>query len=644
MWFDKKKKTSCEKFKVYREIEMYLSQYRDSKRKRVPVLYLYNFRSFRGFHAIELAELTFLYGANSTGKSALYEAIMEAVDVLSKKTSLSYSLEMNRTWGLKDDEPYGIGLGGVWGFDTQYIDRHPVLSSHEDNYGTYKNYTDFIENNFFSSNQFEAWDCFVIKDGGSACSGATNVFHWWREQLLFDYSANTEDFTIYDLVNHPSISSDYKEFVEAADSWAFETFQDRKLNDISSDDNVYKDFRLDDSSNPLHMDPFTLRSQEFIRKTHGEVTHIEKSIFTGVETELDRKLEKGVIYKNSNGIEKEIPDKGNQCLSEYYINGYLEGSADLWDLDEWKYHEAFIRPTDNLVIQVFLYFINSLPKEIAGKFNTRKISSIRPIPLDKDMVAEYSFMQLEDGARVFPKDSGSNIDVWKHMSWDVMRNIYPECISEYSPSSKSILKKVNQFFSLSKWMESPYKLDYELAETWAVDKKGHYKFYYPDIVKVTFKLKSKNIDTEFAKVGTGYSQVLPVIVGLLSEQRIFISQPELHLHPKRAYALGRFLINSRKLHQKSLFDFETLLLPGGKTRKRKVISGNNLWSVFETHSPELLQPTLNSIASNQISAECVRVYVLTKDGAETTLTQIRIDEDGDFMDSWPGGYFDEAMY
>ena len=95
------------------EVDLFIERASEAGKKRLPTLYLLNFRSFKGFHAIELGEITLLYGSNSVGKSTLINAINEAFDVLSKRKSLSKSEQENRSHLAKINEPYGIGFGGV---------------------------------------------------------------------------------------------------------------------------------------------------------------------------------------------------------------------------------------------------------------------------------------------------------------------------------------------------------------------------------------------------------------------------------------------------------------------------------------------------------------------------------------------------
>jgi predicted ATPase len=81
-----------------------------------------------------------------------------------------------------------------------------------------------------------------------------------------------------------------------------------------------------------------------------------------------------------------------------------------------------------------------------------------------------------------------------------------------------------------------------------------------DIKVSTIRLISDSeIDLAITDVGYGISQVLPIIVqSILSKKKtIFIEQPELHLHPAQQAELGDLFINAALGEQKNTFIIET---------------------------------------------------------------------------------------
>ena len=120
-------------------------------------------------------------------------------------------------------------------------------------------------------------------------------------------------------------------------------------------------------------------------------------------------------------------------------------------------------------------------------------------------------------------------------------------------------------------------------------------------------------------VGFGIGQLLPIIVqGLTEENRVIcVEQPEIHLHPVLQGHLGDYFIDSSMNHE-------------------------NQW-IIETHSESLMLRLQRRIREGSIKNTDVCVlYVSTKNnGAE--VQELRLDNDGDFIDSWPNGFFEERF-
>lgn len=131
----------------------------------------------------------------------------------------------------------------------------------------------------------------------------------------------------------------------------------------------------------------------------------------------------------------------------------------------------------------------------------------------------------------------------------------------------------------------------------------------------------------FDEVGSGLGYVLPVLVALAEcEELSLVQQPELHLHPALQSELGDVVLDA--------------------TRTKRSIS------IVETHSEHLLLRILRRIRETgagrapltelQVRPEEVSVLFFDSQGdGRTVVRRLRIDEDGEFLDRWPGGFFDE---
>ena len=129
-------------------------------------------------------------------------------------------------------------------------------------------------------------------------------------------------------------------------------------------------------------------------------------------------------------------------------------------------------------------------------------------------------------------------------------------------------------------------------------------------------------------VGTGIIQVLPIIIAALYESKglIAIEQPELHIHPAFQVSLGDLFISQIQENKDVIY-------------------------LIETHSEHFMLRLLRRIretgedtippGKNPLQPEQMAVYYLEQSEKGVTLTEIRIDEDGEFIDRWPKGFFSE---
>jgi predicted ATPase len=125
-----------------------------------------------------------------------------------------------------------------------------------------------------------------------------------------------------------------------------------------------------------------------------------------------------------------------------------------------------------------------------------------------------------------------------------------------------------------------------------------------------------------ADVGFGISQMLPIVVELLAhrESIICIEQPETHLHPRLQTRLADLLIES----------------------SRNGDLANQL--IVETHSEHLLLRLQRRIREGAIDPSDISVLYVDQDtDGNTTATHLRIDDEGEFLDEWPDGFFDERL-
>jgi hypothetical protein len=133
-------------------------------------------------------------------------------------------------------------------------------------------------------------------------------------------------------------------------------------------------------------------------------------------------------------------------------------------------------------------------------------------------------------------------------------------------------------------------------------------------------------------VGVGISQMIPVIVACLRDLRDFlvIEQPELHVHPAIQVGLGDLFIRAAQLDAGS-FGAKSLLI---ETHSEHIML-RLLRRIRETSADEL-PPGIARLSP----ADLAVIYVEGSD-AGVIFRPLRIDEEGEFLDRWPKGFFAE---
>ena len=132
-------------------------------------------------------------------------------------------------------------------------------------------------------------------------------------------------------------------------------------------------------------------------------------------------------------------------------------------------------------------------------------------------------------------------------------------------------------------------------------------------------------------VGTGVSQILPVVVAALDPNRpgvTAVEQPDLHLHPRVQVELGDLF--AQGIGQGGVF-------------------------LIETHSEHLLLRIMKRMRQTSdgtlpdgapaIRPEDVAVFFVEIDpgGEQTLIREMPLNERGDLVKAWPGGFFEEDL-
>jgi len=123
----------------------------------------------------------------------------------------------------------------------------------------------------------------------------------------------------------------------------------------------------------------------------------------------------------------------------------------------------------------------------------------------------------------------------------------------------------------------------------------------------------------YADVGYGISQILPVIVGgynLQAGALLLIEQPEIHLHPSAQSELGDFFLDLYR---------------------------RGVQSLVETHSEHLIMRLQRHVAEGLIPPEHVAINYVYAAEERKVVTRLSLDKNGIFVDKWPVGFFEERL-
>jgi predicted ATPase len=126
--------------------------------------------------------------------------------------------------------------------------------------------------------------------------------------------------------------------------------------------------------------------------------------------------------------------------------------------------------------------------------------------------------------------------------------------------------------------------------------------------------------TNFADVGFGFSQLLPLLVqGLTAPKNslLMAEQPEIHLNPRLQARLGEFFVD---------------------------VIGRGASVLLETHSEHLVLGIRRLIAQGRLSADKVAVYFAEASDEGSRIRRVEIQPNGHILpDDWPKGFFEDSL-
>ena len=222
----------------------------------------------------------------------------------------------------------------------------------------------------------------------------------------------------------------------------------------------------------------------------------------------------------------------------------------------------------------------------------------------------------------------------------------------HTDTNGDLLNEVNDWLSSEERLRTGYRLEKIEFKEVPVPSGFHQLFQrgleeddLADLEELYASLKSrteialrdvvKGLVVAPSDVGVGVSQLVPVVVSCLRNAQgiVAIEQPELHVHPAVQVGIGDLFIRAI---QASGLGFG---------------SGKSL--LIETHSEHVMLRLLRRIRETSqnesppgapsLTAKDVGVYFFENDDDGVSISPLRMNEEGDWIDRWPRGFFNERI-
>jgi hypothetical protein len=164
----------------------------------------------------------------------------------------------------------------------------------------------------------------------------------------------------------------------------------------------------------------------------------------------------------------------------------------------------------------------------------------------------------------------------------------------------------------------------------------------PERLRIVVTEERTGTELAPADIGVGFSQVVPIIAAaMVGRSIVAIEQPELHLHPAQQVALGDLFLHTAFEAGSDLW--------GLGSRDRALAEAWAKTFLIETHSEHLILRFLRRIRQTFggdpkppiLKPDEIAVHWVEPDVEGAVVRLLRVDEEGDFIDPWPRGFFEE---
>jgi len=538
---------------------------------KITSISLTNFRSFKKTQTIELAPVTLLFGPNSVGKSSVLMAIAYVQHILEKGECDPKKLD-------------AMGGALIGGFQSLV-------------HGNNLNETIKISIAFDSGNT-----PFSFYDNG--LSELISLIPNANYLVMDDFADATECGELeFEISWSKQLNTAY---VKCYRVWINKQY----VGQIQSDPGG-KQTRIIELNGRHQL----LISSEHMEWLSNNSDELDSEYFESMETELESTLQR------LNPNREEPPNKLSTKAAREEFKNYVSpigvkckfGAIPflsrplVMNLNGDEIHDGLEDHLDFRVVQKTLTHAFVLPLDYLLNYlsHSAMIGPLRVVP-NLDYVPNPHPEQ---------KDWVDGSAAWDLLHKDPNKNEY----------IKKLLKDTSDCFGSTEKLNSGYEvINKSIAEACQVDSSSEFTGLL-NKRHLFFKELRSDFLLSANQLGTGISQILPIVVAAHNGDLSLISveQPELHIHPRLQVDLADIFIRSKDKHS----------------------------FLIETHSEHLIlrilkrirQTTNEELPENIIGIVDSDISIIylepTKEGILTK--KIRVDEDGEFIDRWPKGFFAE---
>lgn len=560
------------------------------KEAKLSGIFLENFQSLRDPVFFQINKLCFFYGPNSSGKSAIHDALYLIKETLINEPDWNF-INLYGKYGASFSTKIGLEfIAGKFGSQAE----ESLWKNTPTRYDDYEHISLFkyLENKKIQVEISSLGDQIKVAVNGKP------LFEILDEYTYFNNSCKKVNFDELD----PDMADElgdseyqirgklviYKKTIE--DYFSLCSFSDPGLLSLSSSNkSIYTDIFYEDYPDKQIINGI------FLRLGSKELTTVDDVCYRIISGDFFDSEE----YENA--------------VSEFHIN-----SGDpIKSIKNFKSNNnSILYLLENLTAD-YSKVIKGLIFQIINSLNYSHIKGDRQILDSKHCISYESnrvdtFLNLKekkrddtDPLKIYAKSLlNKNYTYWIHDKPKFNGDFINYCLSKYISSLK----------------------EYEvIPKIFHLHEQGS-KSKHPNNTLIYLFIKNKIHDQlGFQDVGSGISYVLPILASIWCRNISFIEQPELHLHPKAQCEIADAFICS-------------------------TFYGNS--SIIESHSEHLLlrvsrrirETTQNYLLSEELKLNCndVTIYYFDPQPDGTTkVKNIRMDRYGELLDVWPGGFFSE---